>query len=113
MSAWRGFVSTIAWSLDLCDTKESPSLSKGLAAAVGIVALRDAWLRGFSVLNVSAMALAVAAAFGRSVFMNWLSRNQWSATHSITTNTNLTGDLAAIAAVVTKNRDHEKGVDPA
>ena len=105
---WRRWVRVVAWSLDLCDAHEAPSLSKGIAAAAAVVALRDAWVRGFSVLNVSALALAVSAAFGRSVFMNWLNRNQWQAT----TNTTVTVDAAKVAEVLAR-RDHERGVEPA
>lgn len=102
-------VRAFVWTLDLCDSAGSPSLSKGIAAAVAIVALRDAWMGGFSVLNVSAMALAMSAAFGRSAFMNWLNRNSWSARTDVA----LTGDAAKVIDAIAKARDHERGIDPA
>lgn len=105
-------VKAFVWTLDVCDAAGSPSLSKGIAAAVALVALRDAWLHGFSALNVSAMALAISAAFGRSVFMNWLGRWSLASTTSATAITNTTIDAAAtVKAVGDLWKDDESG-DP-
>ena len=102
-------VRALVWTLDLCDAKGSPSLSKGIAAAVALVALRDAWLYRVSALNVSAMALGASIAFGRSMFMNWLGRHTWSNHGSVA----LTGDAAKAIDAIAKARDHDRGVDPA
>jgi hypothetical protein len=62
----------------------------------------------FSV-NVAAMALVIAAAFGRSAFMNWLSRWQMS---NVST-TNVTANAAdMIRAYGDMRRDDERGEHP-
>jgi hypothetical protein len=77
-------VRAFVWTLDLCDAKGSPSLSKGIAFGVAAIALRDAWLHTFGQFNLIALTLATSAAFGRSVFMNWLNRNQSTTTTAVT-----------------------------
>ena len=110
-------VQTVAWTLDVNSTDGSPSLSKILALLFGVVTARDVMQRGFNVYTVTAMGLIIAAALGRSVFMNWLGRNTMTtamtATAATSANVTLTGDLAEIAKVVTARRDYASGVEPA
>jgi hypothetical protein len=108
-------VETVSWVLDVNGPDGSPSLSKVLAFAFGMVIARDAWRNGFDAFNVSAMGLVCAVALGRSVFMNWLGRNTVTTalTGAITANTNttLTGDLNKLAEQVLARRDVNNGME--
>ena len=105
-------VRALVWTLDVCDDKGDPSLTKMLALGIGAVALRDAWLHKFTALNVAALALAASVAFGRSLFTRWL--NRWSFASTSSTNVSasvaLTGNAAeVIDAVGNLWRDDERG----
>jgi hypothetical protein len=108
-------VRAIVWTLDICDPKGAPSLAKGLALGFGVAAARDAWMRGFTAMNVAAMALVLSAAFGRSVFMNWLARSNFSsmATTNVSASVALTGDAAKVVEAIRNRRDETAGIDPA
>ncbi len=105
-------VRAFVWTLDVCDDKGDPSLTKMLALGIGVVALRDAWLHKFTALNVAALALAAAVAFGRSLFMRWLDRWSFASTSStnVSASVALTGDTAAIMKEAGNLwRDDERG----
>ena len=106
-------VQVVAWTLDVNSPDGSPSLSKVLAFAFGMVIVRDAWRNGFDAYSVSAMGLVIAAALGRSVFMNWLGRNTFTSalTASANVSTNLTGDLNEIAKTVMARRNQAGGME--
>lgn len=104
----RSPVRAVVWTFDLCDPKGDPSLSKGMAFVFGVLIGRDVWLHGITGLNVGAMALVISAAFGRSVFMNWLTR--FSMTANSNTQTNI--DAAKVIEAIRARRDDAKGVEP-
>lgn len=103
---WQRPMRAFVWTTDTCDANGEPSLAKLLALVFGICVLHDCWQRGFTALNVTAAGLVLSAAFGRSVFMNWLDRNTSTSSHSSNT------DVAAVLEVLAK-RDAERGIDPA
>lgn len=107
---YRAFIRLVAWTFDLIDADGDPSLSKGIAAGVAVIGLYDAWLRGFTALNVAALALAIAAAFGRSMFMQWLGR--WNLTNTTSSSVALTGDAAKVIEAIRARRDDKNGVEP-
>ncbi len=98
--AWLAFV----WWLDIGDASGDTSLAKLLALAAGVCVIHDCWQRGFTAANVSALALVISAAFGRSVFMHWLTR----ASISLSSQSSHTTSHSII-----ERRDAAMGVDPA
>lgn len=71
---WQRPMRALVWMTDTCDGKGEPSLAKMLALVFGVCILHNCWRHGFTTENVVAMGLVMAAAFGRSVFMNWMDK---------------------------------------
>lgn len=76
---WRALIREIVYVLDVDDGTGSPSLTKVMALALVALAcvavLRQLPVQGNVVLLT---VVAISAAFGRSVWLRYLSRGQWS-----------------------------------
>lgn len=63
------------WALALGDDKGAPSFSKGITAAVVVASLYVVVsVRAITAGAVTLLVACIAASFGRSVFLSWLSR---------------------------------------
>lgn len=106
---WRVLVREIVWILDLDDGEGAPSVTKILAVAVTVLAflavLRQLPVSGNIVLLI---AMAISAAFGRSVWMRYLARGQWSLSGKDTTSTQRIDIRQTI-----RERRGEDGTEPA
>jgi hypothetical protein len=76
---WRALVREVVYVLDLDDGQGNPSMTKAIALALVVLAfvavLRSLVVSGNVVLLV---VVAISAAFGRSMWMRYLTRGKWS-----------------------------------
>jgi hypothetical protein len=107
------FVKWLAWASGLCDDKGGPSAPKvGAALVIGAAVFVAIMARDFSSGTSFVITIALAALFGRSVFLHALERGTWGFTRSDSTKLDVDVKVDAAAVVdALKRRDPEKGAE--